>query len=262
MMMPLVVALVSIAALLRGGSLRNFDSLHIRWIPLAIGGFVLQLLIFTPFRKAPLIAGATPQLYILSMAILTVWVGLNRRIPGMSLMAAGLLMNFTAIVANGGYMPVSPASARYAGTIANYESEGPQVANNSLATDSGPRFWLLTDIIPLPKELPFANVFSVGDLFLTTGVGILCYRTIRGMPDVIHASADARRDQTALAAADIAVSPAGAPAELVRHISDEMTALKYMLDQDIDIVDSMSAQAGSLDGPYPDEGRPSARPPE
>jgi hypothetical protein len=41
-----------------------------------------------------------------------------------------------------------------------------------------------------------------------------------------------------------------------------MTALKHMLDQDIDIVDSMSAQAGSLDGPYPDEGRPSARPPE
>jgi hypothetical protein len=262
MMMPLVVTFVSIVALLRGGSLRNFDNLHLRWIPLAIGSFVLQLLIFTPFRTAPLISGATPQLYVLSMAMLTIWVGLNRRIPGMSLMAAGLLMNFTAIVANGGYMPVSPASARYAGTIANYASEGPQVANNSLATDSGLHFWLLTDIIPLPKELPFANVFSVGDLFLMTGVGILCYRTIRGMPEVTPASADASRDQTALAAADIALSPAQQPAELVRHISDEMTAFKDMLDQDIDIVDAMSAQAGGLEGPHPDEGRADDRPAE
>jgi hypothetical protein len=178
MLMPLVVALAIGVALLRGGSLANFGRLQLHWVGLVAAGLGLQLLIFTPFSAVPLVTAMTTQLYLLSMALLTVWVALNWRVPGMPLMALGLLMNFAAIAANGGYMPVSPASAAYAGTSERYATEGLPVANNSLATDGQVQLWLLTDILALPSEIPFANVFSIGDVLLMVGAGMLCYRTI------------------------------------------------------------------------------------
>ena len=151
-------------------------------MPGLIAGFVLQLLIFTPFARSPLVAFATVPIYVLSMILLVIWVAANWRIPGVALIAIGLALNVIAITVNGGHMPVSPESARYAGTIGNYASEGAFVANNSIATQDNVRFWLLTDIIAIPKQVPFANVISIGDVLLTIGVGSLCYRTIRRAP--------------------------------------------------------------------------------
>src|SRR5437773_10518732 len=99
MLIPLLIALAIVAGLLRGGSLRNFAALPLRWIPLIIGSFVLQLFLFTPFLHRPLIAVAVEPLYLLSMAMGAVWVVLNWRIPGMPMIALGLFMNFAAIVA-------------------------------------------------------------------------------------------------------------------------------------------------------------------
>jgi len=182
MLRLLVIVLVIVVALLRGGSLRNFATVQLRWLPLVIVAFVLQLLIFTPFARSPLVAFATVPIYVLSMILLVIWVAGNWRIPGMALIAAGLALNVIAISVNGGHMPVSIESARYAGTIGNYTSTGAFVANNSIATQDNARLWLLTDIIAIPKQVPFANVISIGDVLLTIGVGILCYRTLRHAP--------------------------------------------------------------------------------
>ena len=46
-----IIVLVIVVALLRGGSLRNFAAVQLRWLPLVIVGFALQLLIFTPFAR-------------------------------------------------------------------------------------------------------------------------------------------------------------------------------------------------------------------
>ena len=177
-----LIVVVIVVALLRGGSLHNFAAVQLRWLPLVIAGFALQLLIFTPFARSPLVAFATLPIYVLSLALLAIWVAANWRIPGMALIAIGLALNVIAITTNGGHMPVSLESARYAGTIGNYTSEGAFVANNSIATQDNVRFWLLTDIIAIPKQVPFANVISIGDVLLTIGVGSLCYRTIRRAP--------------------------------------------------------------------------------
>ena len=182
MLMVFIVILVSAVALLRGGSLGNFVDLRLRWGLLAAAGCAVQLLIFTPGLETPLIAVLTVPLYILSMALLIGWVAANWRIPGMAIMAAGLLMNLAAIVANGGRMPVSPDQARYAGTIGHYATEGLAVAHNSVAVADGVRLWLLTDILALPAGFPFANVYSIGDVLLTVGACLLCWRTIRRSP--------------------------------------------------------------------------------
>jgi len=174
-----ILAVISVA-LWRGGSLRNFAAIELRGLALVFGSLGLQLLIFTPFVDQALIPFATGALYLLSMALLIVWVWLNRGLPGIWLVAAGVLMNTVAIAANGGQMPVEPLAAQYAGRLAAYATDGPAIANNSLATSTGVQLWLLTDIFPVPAGIPLANVFSLGDLLLTTGVGMFCYRVICG----------------------------------------------------------------------------------
>ena len=181
MLRLLVIGVVVLAALARGGSLGNFGRLRLRVLWLVLASLGVQLVIFTPLRDLLRLDGvAIPVLYGLSMALLTLWVALNWRVPGMALMALGLLCNFAAIVSNGGYMPVSPASASYAGTIVQYDEAGGSRHNNSVASDNGVRLWLLTDILPVPRQVPFASVVSIGDVVLTVGAGMLCYRTVRG----------------------------------------------------------------------------------
>src|SRR5262245_25675559 len=177
MLRLLIILSVIAVALLRGGSLHNFAAVRLRWLPLVFGGLTLQLLIFTPFREESLISVATPWLYIISMLMLAAWAAVNRHIPGIAFMATGLLLNLTVIAANGGYMPVLSEAIRTAGMPVSYGIDG---RHNSLATfaTGGVHLWLLADIIPIP----FAGVFSIGDVLLTLGVAICCYCIIRPAP--------------------------------------------------------------------------------
>jgi Family of unknown function (DUF5317) len=174
MLRILIILTVIVVALLRGGSLHNLAAVRLRWLPLVFGSLVLQLLIFTPLRAVPLVGVATPWLYILSMLLLAVWVAANWRIPGMALMAIGLLCNLAAITANDGYMPAMPEATRIAGVSASYGADG-RYNNTVVLATSQVDLWLLTDIIPIP----FAGVFSIGDVLLTLGVAICCHRAIR-----------------------------------------------------------------------------------
>jgi hypothetical protein len=183
-----VIALVIIVALLRGGSLRNFAAIQLRWLPLVIAGFVLQLLIFTPFARAPLIAFATRPIYVLSLALLAIWVAANWRIPGMALIAIGLALNVAVIAANGGHMPVLPEGARLAGQYEALASDDPRTSKHQLMEPEQVHLWLLSDIIVIPRGVPGASVLSVGDLALTAGIAILCYSTIVHAPVVAPAA--------------------------------------------------------------------------
>ena len=238
-MISVVILLPVIAvALLRGGALVNLVELRLRWAPLVLAALAVQLLIFTPFRAEPLIQAWTTQLYMLSMALLTLWVGLNWRIPGMALMALGLLSNFAAIAANSGYMPVSPESARYAGRLERYAAEGLPVANNSIATGDQARLWLLTDILPIPAGMPFANVYSIGDVLLTLGGALLCYRTIRQPP--------AAADAPAMAPAAGTCAGAPTPVEVAQRLRAELAATERLITQDLDAAATMELQAAQL----------------
>lgn len=179
MLRTVIVLIVLVVALVRGGSLVGFARLRLSFLPLVLGSLLIQLLIFSPFSLSTFLAPVSIPLYLISMLMLVIWVGLNRHIPGIILIAAGVLMNLAAIVANGGYMPVAPDAARYAGTVAAFEQAGPTV-NNSHATDTGVQLWILTDIFPIPAGIPLATVISLGDILLTVGASVLIYRTMRG----------------------------------------------------------------------------------
>src|SRR5215213_3146906 len=182
MLRLLIIVAVIVVALLRGGSLRNIAAVQLRWLPLVIVGFALQLLIFTPFARSPLVAFATLPIYVLSLALVAIWVAANWRIPGMALIAIGLALNVAVIAANGGHMPVLPEAARLAGQYEVLAADDPRTSKHLLMASDQVQLWLLSDIIVIPHGVPGASVLSVGDLALTIGIAILCYSTTLRAP--------------------------------------------------------------------------------
>jgi hypothetical protein len=78
-----------------------------------------------------------------------------------------------AIIANGGYMPVSPDALAAMGRL---PKEG--YSNSVPRTDVvlGP----LTDIFTMPAWVPMANVFSVGDILIGVGAAIAIVAAMHG----------------------------------------------------------------------------------
>ena len=89
------------------------------------------------------------------------------------LVLIGGAANLITIVANGGYMPVSPEAVVAMGRL---PKEG---YSNSRLVDGvvlGP----LTDIFAMPTWIPLANVFSVGDALIGVGAAIAVVAAMHG----------------------------------------------------------------------------------
>jgi hypothetical protein len=151
-----------LAGWLRGGRLERLGGLSFKLGPLALAGLLVQVLLFsTPVGG--MLGDAVPIVYVASTALVLFVVWINREIPGMKLVALGAAGNLVAIVANGGYMPADPDALAAAGMAG---SEGP--TNSVVATN--PALPFLTDIFALPEWVPFANVFSIGDVLIGLGL--------------------------------------------------------------------------------------------
>lgn len=133
----------------------------IRWPWLPIGGVAVQLAILPPVSMP--VGDAAPILYVASCAAVLACVLRNVRIRGLAIIALGGASNLVAIIANGGHMPVSPDAARNVGhALASGYTNTVQLADAVLKP--------LTDIIIVAPPLPFANVYSVGDLLIVIGL--------------------------------------------------------------------------------------------
>ena len=110
-----------------------------------------------------------PSSYVLLLA----FVVLNRRRIGFLVIGAGMLLNFLAIVSNGGLMPVTPANAEKAGMgykIAGVElGEAIPRSKNVLLEDSDTHLCWLSDRFTWISDSPFA-VFSIGDIVIAAGL--------------------------------------------------------------------------------------------
>jgi lipoprotein signal peptidase len=159
-----------------GGRAAGLAALEFRWIPLALGGFAVQIALFAG-PVSDRVGDLGPAIYVASTAAVLVAVLRNVRIPGLAIVAAGALSNLAAIVANGGFMPASPAAALAAGRSAA------TTYSNSAIVD-GAALAPLTDMFALPRWLPFNNVFSIGDVLIAVGVAtaiVLAMRSARLM---------------------------------------------------------------------------------
>lgn len=170
----LAIALGVLIGILRGGNLRNFSNLRLRGLWWALVAFALQLaLLLTPL--GPLLGPAVAPLHTLTYALLLIPIVLNFHVPGMRLIAVGLALNVVAIVANGGFMPISAdalRSMRAEGELVVLEERG-WSRKSVLATESS-RLLFLSDWVPVPvvRRLvsPGDLVVALGGLVLVMGV--------------------------------------------------------------------------------------------
>jgi Family of unknown function (DUF5317) len=144
------------------GRLAGLGSIHVRWAPLILLGFLVQVILFTD-AVASRVGAAGPVLYVASTLLVVAAVLRNLSLPGIPLVALGAASNMVAIVANGGFMPAAP------GAVAALGKAAPTIYSNS-AVVAQPAFELLTDRYALPRWVPFTNVFSIGDVLLAVGI--------------------------------------------------------------------------------------------
>lgn len=160
-----------VAGFLLRGNLDGLLGLGFRWAPLAVGGLLVQVVLFTESGDR-LAGGLGPSIYVLSTLAVFVAVARNWRLTGMPLVAIGAMANLLAITANGGFMPASLEALAMAGI------DGPGDHTNSVVLEN-PAFGPLTDVYALPAWMPMANVFSLGDVLIGVGVAIVIVSAMR-----------------------------------------------------------------------------------
>jgi hypothetical protein len=95
---------------------------------------------------------------------------INRRLPGLWVVAIGGGMNMAAIIANGGTMPAGEWATRTSGLVA-----GPGQFENSQHLENA-RLLFLGDILAVPEAWPLSNVFSIGDIILVVGAAAVLHK--------------------------------------------------------------------------------------
>jgi hypothetical protein len=159
-----------VIGVLAGGRPGRIGSLSIRWPWAIAGGLAAQVVLFSdPVTRV--IGDLGPLVYVATTGCVLMAVWFNRTIVGIPLVVAGAIANVAAILANGGYMPASQAALSAAGKVA------PTTYSNS-ALVADPLLWPLTDIFAMPPWMPFANVFSIGDILIGTGVATVIVMTM------------------------------------------------------------------------------------
>jgi hypothetical protein len=154
------VALVPVT----GGSLRALADLRFARAWTLPAALAIQVLVISVWPSGP--ERLLQVLHLGSYALAGWFLFANRRTTGLALIAFGALLNVVVITANDGVMPASEAAFRTAGIERTDEFE------NSAPSDDA-HLAFLGDVFAVPAGWPLANVFSVGDVGIVLGAGVL-----------------------------------------------------------------------------------------
>lgn len=174
-----------------GRDLHRLADLRLRGLGVPVLALVLQVGITTIAPGGS--HGLHTVIHLCSYGLIAVFLWLNRRLPGLPVIALGAGSNALAIGLNGGVMPASAAAQRMAGLHL-----GPGF-HNSVALARPALLWL-GDIIPWPGPLP--NVLSVGDCLVYAGTLVLVHRACASpapVPPVAISSASVAVESSAAA---------------------------------------------------------------
>jgi len=153
------------------GRIAHLASLRLRFLWVIPVSLLIQLAIFPFFSERPLFPYATSSLHLLSYGLILVFLVLNYRTFSLLIIGIGLLLNLLVIAVNGGYMPSSPTALARAGSegvAARLLKDG--VYGNVILMSEGTRLNFLGDLLYLPRWVPFATAFSLGDLIVALGL--------------------------------------------------------------------------------------------
>ena len=171
----LIAALVVVAVLtvpLTGGRWSHLAAFRPRgtWLLwLALGVQIVQFGVVDLGSIDELVHVGT---YLLAAAFLA----MNWRVPGVWLIALGGLSNGLTIALNHGTLPARAAALREAGL----HVRNTDFVNSGVMAHA--RLPWLGDVFAVPKGVPLANVFSVGDVVLVLGAFVVVHGLARRTP--------------------------------------------------------------------------------
>jgi hypothetical protein len=168
----LIAALVVIAVLtvpLTGGRWSNLAAFRpkaswLLWLSLGV-----QVMQFTFLDLGPASDAVHVGTYLLAAAFLVV----NRRVTGVWLVALGGFCNGLTITLNHGTLPAREAALRAAGLPIDRDD----FVNSGVMAHA--KLGWLGDVFYVPKGVPLANVFSVGDVLLVIGAFVVIHGLAR-----------------------------------------------------------------------------------
>ncbi|MCS7261437.1 MAG: DUF5317 family protein [Anaerolineae bacterium] len=164
-----VIFLIVVAILLRR-DLGALAQLRFR------GGWKLTLLVAGLFAVQALVILYAPGqsafqvvTLMLSQGALLVLMVLNYHVPGAALFSLGIALNLAVMLANGGWMPITPEMYRFVHPerAVEVQSRAPDSKGIILPREQT-NLWVLSDIVPI--ALPWRRTaVSIGDLLLIGG---------------------------------------------------------------------------------------------
>jgi hypothetical protein len=167
MMIGLFYLAVLVSVPLARGRLTALADLRLRRPGLAVAAILMQIVIISLLPAGS--HGLHSGVHIASYLLLGAFAWSNRRVVGVPIVALGGLLNFIAITANGGVMP---ATRKALASLPQLHEKG-RFANSQVLAH--PKLQFLGDVFASPSSWPVHNVFSVGDIVLLAGVGVLLH---------------------------------------------------------------------------------------
>jgi hypothetical protein len=108
-----------------------------------------------------------------SLILFLAFVLLNRRLPGMPILIIGLGLNLIVILANRGWMPISPQTASHlmgGGAVQSFSLGSRFGEKDILLLPQDMHFGILADRFLLPDWFPYKVAFSLGDTLVALGI--------------------------------------------------------------------------------------------
>lgn len=174
MVLLLAVAAGLLTGLIWAGRQKvKYEAPVLRHLWLVFAAFLPQVaVIYLPVReKIP--DWLSALFLIVSQLMLVGFALINFSHLGMKVLMLGTLLNFVVMAANGGFMPISPQTAGRLvpqDVLLDLLPASRFGAKDILLVPEQTRFeWLADRFLP-PAWLPYQVAFSLGDIFIATGV--------------------------------------------------------------------------------------------
>jgi hypothetical protein len=152
---------------------RPYRAPDLKYVWLVPAALLPQLVVaYLPGAWQVATRGAASAALPLSLVAFLVFVWVNRGLPGMPILLAGLVLNLFVISSNGGWMPISPETATQlpGGSDAQSTPLGSRFGQKDiLLLPQDTRLEYLADRFLLPGWMHYATAFSLGDVFVAVG---------------------------------------------------------------------------------------------